>query len=56
LNAFLAAAAGELWLKKCRPLKWLAWALKRPETGPNRLTIMFCVMTPEEKVSGRQCW
>jgi len=26
LNTSLAAAAGELWPKKCRPLKWLAWA------------------------------
>jgi len=28
LNTSLAAATGELWPKKCRPLKCLAWALK----------------------------
>jgi len=28
LSTSLAAAAGELWPKKCRPLKWLAWAFK----------------------------
>jgi len=28
LNTFLALATGDLWPKKCRPLKWPGWALK----------------------------
>jgi len=33
LNTSLAAAAGELWPKECRPLQWPAWALKDWDGG-----------------------